>query len=301
MDTEAGNPLGVSILQESYVDSAPEYEDFMVLKYTITNTDEVAVVSNLLCRVVLRLGFECAERASRDVASFDASRMVGYVLDGTSPTVLAGVKVLTSHAGISYEAISNPDVVYRSPPRTVDSRSGRKWTFLSGGIGTTTVGPTDVSQLMATGPFSLLPMQSVSVAFAVIGGSSEADFLQNADNAQQLWDTVLNVEETFVEPDTPISGGFSLDAVFPNPASADRTLQFRLPAASDVYLAIYNLLGQELGTVVRGKRSAGAHRVLWDGRDAAGRRVASGVYVARLAAWRPGGVFRDSQPLVVLH
>lgn len=299
VDTEARNPLGVAILQESYVDSAPEYEDFMVLKYTITNTDEVAVVSNL--HVGLFFDWDLnAQGASRDVASFDASRIVGYVLDGTNPTVLAGVKVLTSHAGISYEAISNPDVVYRSTPDGGFTER-EKWTFLSGGIGTTTVGPTDVSQLMGTGPFSLLPKQSVIVAFAVIGGSSEVDFLQNADNAQQLWDAVLNAERTFVESDALVPGGFSFEPVFPNPGRASRTLQFRLPAASDVELAIYNLLGQELGTITRGKKSAGAHRVLWDGRDAAGRRVASGVYVARLAARGPGGVFQASQPLVVLR
>ncbi len=299
VDTEASNPLGVTIVQESYVDSAPEHEDYMVLKYTITNTDEEAVLSNL--HVGLFFDWDVnAQGASRDIAKFNDSRMVGYVLDGTDPTVLAGVKVLTGHAGISYEAISNPEVVYTSTPDGGFSEQ-EKWAFLSGGIGTTMIGPTDVSQLMGTGPFSLLPMQSVVVAFAVIGGSSEADLLQNADNAQELWDSVLNVERTYVESEVGNPGGYSFDPVFPNPASADRTLQFRLPAASDVELAIYNLLGQKLGTIVGGNRPAGSHRVHWDGRDSGGRSVACGVYVARLTARGPGGEFRDSQPLVVLR
>ncbi len=299
VDTEASNPLGVTIVQESYVDSAPEFEDFMVLKYTITNTDEEAVLSDL--HVGLFFDWDVnAESAGLDIANFDDGRMVGYVLDRADPTVLVGVKVLTGHAGISYEAISNPEIVYRTTPDGGFTEQ-EKWAFLSGGIGTVTIGPTDVSQLMGTGPFSLLPMQSVVVAFAVIGGSSEADFLQNTDNAQELWDSVLNVERTFAESGAGDPIGFSFEPVFPNPGSAARTLQFRLPAASDVELAIYNLLGQKLGTIASGNRSAGSHRVLWDGRDVGGRIVASGVYVARLAARGPGGVFRESQPLVVLR
>jgi flagellar hook assembly protein FlgD len=49
-----------------------------------------------------------------------------------------------------------------------------------------------------------------------------------------------------------------------------------------VRVVIYNALGQEIRTLVDGFHGAGVHTVLWDGRDADGRDVSSGVYVYRL-------------------
>ena len=47
-------------------------------------------------------------------------------------------------------------------------------------------------------------------------------------------------------------------------------------------LTIYNVLGQPLRRVWMGPLAAGEHRLTWDGRDAQGRPVATGVYVYRL-------------------
>ena len=51
---------------------------------------------------------------------------------------------------------------------------------------------------------------------------------------------------------------------------------------SEVRLDIFNMLGQPVRTVVAGALPAGMHRVEWDGRDGAGRDVASGSYFYRL-------------------
>lgn len=47
----------------------------------------------------------------------------------------------------------------------------------------------------------------------------------------------------------------------------------------DVTLAVYNVLGQRVRVLVSGLAQAGRHGVVWDGRDASGKTVASGVYV----------------------
>jgi flagellar hook assembly protein FlgD len=44
-------------------------------------------------------------------------------------------------------------------------------------------------------------------------------------------------------------------------------------------LAIYNLAGQQVATLVNGTRKVGIYTVPWDGRDARGQRLASGVYL----------------------
>ena len=63
---------------------------------------------------------------------------------------------------------------------------------------------------------------------------------------------------------------------------------FDVPVESAVELAVFDVVGQRVRTLVAESLSAGTHRVVWDGRDAAGVEVGSGVYFYRLRAgeWR---------------
>ncbi len=51
-----------------------------------------------------------------------------------------------------------------------------------------------------------------------------------------------------------------------------------------VDLAVYGIDGRRVRVLVQGELPAGEHRLTWNGRDDAGRPVASGVYLIRLAA-----------------
>ena len=71
---------------------------------------------------------------------------------------------------------------------------------------------------------------------------------------------------------------------YPNPFARRTTVPFEVGEAGPVSLAVYDLLGQRVRVLVEGPLAAGAHRAVWDGRDAAGHHVASGVYVCVLRA-----------------
>ena len=73
------------------------------------------------------------------------------------------------------------------------------------------------------------------------------------------WDTPLRVTDHSFSPQ-PTS--FSLTA-FPNPFNSDLEIHYDLPQAQKVELAVFNLLGQKVATLVDGATSAGAHRGLW--------------------------------------
>jgi hypothetical protein len=75
-----------------------------------------------------------------------------------------------------------------------------------------------------------------------------------------------------------------LEPAFPNPFNPTTTLAFTLEAAMDVRLAVYGLDGRLVRVLAAENRSAGRHTVTWDGRDEAGRALASGVYVGSLEA-----------------
>jgi len=66
---------------------------------------------------------------------------------------------------------------------------------------------------------------------------------------------------------------------FPNPFNASTMIRFGLPTAADVEIAIYNILGQKVATLVSAKQPPGKYEVQW---DASG--MASGVYLYQLKA-----------------
>ncbi len=68
----------------------------------------------------------------------------------------------------------------------------------------------------------------------------------------------------------------------PNPFNPQTTLRFELPSAGPVRLAVYDVAGHLVRTLVDERRDAGTYEANWDGRDAAGAEVGSGVYLARL-------------------
>ena len=60
-------------------------------------------------------------------------------------------------------------------------------------------------------------------------------------------------------------------------------IPYQLPAAMQVRLEVFNILGQRVATLVDGERPAGFHTAHWDATDAAGEAVAAGVYLYRLS------------------
>jgi len=69
---------------------------------------------------------------------------------------------------------------------------------------------------------------------------------------------------------------------YPNPFNPVTSIRFGLPKDSKVTITIYSTTGERVVTLVDGRLSAGYHQVQWDGTNAAGIPVASGVYVYEL-------------------
>lgn len=82
----------------------------------------------------------------------------------------------------------------------------------------------------------------------------------------------------------PFGGGTVIAFEVPGPAA--RPASGHSPGSTDsrVTLAIYDVSGRTLRRLVAAPLAAGIHRAVWDGRDARGREVPSGIYFARLSA-----------------
>ncbi|MBK8129595.1 MAG: T9SS type A sorting domain-containing protein [bacterium] len=82
--------------------------------------------------------------------------------------------------------------------------------------------------------------------------------------------------------DVAIPTSYALYQNYPNPFNPNTEIRFDLPEAIHAELKVFNILGQEVVTLVDDVRAAGAYRVLWDGKNAVGLTVASGVYIYQI-------------------
>ncbi len=84
----------------------------------------------------------------------------------------------------------------------------------------------------------------------------------------------------------------ALHQPYPNPFNASTALSFKLQAASNIKLAIYDIAGRKVALLAEGYYPAGTHQAVWDA-----SKVASGVYFARLE----GGGLEKTRKLLLLR
>ena len=75
---------------------------------------------------------------------------------------------------------------------------------------------------------------------------------------------------------------FALDPNYPNPFNSSTTIRYRLEAPGWVRLDVFDVQGQKVKTLADGYVGPGVYQVEWDGMDASGKSVATGIYLARL-------------------
>jgi outer membrane protein assembly factor BamB len=93
---------------------------------------------------------------------------------------------------------------------------------------------------------------------------------------------------------------FALYQCTPNPFNAETQIRYRIsdqPSPTRTLLKIYNVLGQEVGTLVDETQGVGSYTVSWDGRDMNGCALPSGVYVYRLES----ASFSDTRKMILLR
>ncbi|MFC1683555.1 T9SS type A sorting domain-containing protein, partial [Candidatus Zixiibacteriota bacterium] len=77
---------------------------------------------------------------------------------------------------------------------------------------------------------------------------------------------------------------YALSQNYPNPFNANTTISYAIPQDSHVSVKIYNIVGEEVRTLVDSHQSASTYQVTWDSKDATGKSVSSGVYFCTLSA-----------------
>ena len=135
------------------------------------------------------------------------------------------------------------------------------------------------------------------------GTSPETATMVSVGNGEDASEVNMNLDEdnvTSVEEDgggTLIPDTFDLSQNYPNPFNPETAIKYQISQASVVTLKIFNLLGQQVRTLVNKQQVAGAYTARWDGKDDFGRQVASGIYIYQIKA---GDNFKKSRRMLLL-
>ncbi len=136
--------------------------------------------------------------------------------------------------------------------------------------------------------------ESASANYAtsfILGQSSPADSASSSNFremggflASVFMDLSTGVDERDLTEEASLPEVFTLEQNFPNPFNPATKISFEAPAdwTKPVTLHIFSVQGHLVKTLVEGKVAPGAHTMVWDGKDAAGEPVASGIYFYKI-------------------
>lgn len=136
------------------------------------------------------------------------------------------------------------------------------------------------TQLLPTGT---VPSQREGAAAVYDGAADRMVFFGGNDGAalNDVW-AIADLSATATSARTATAPTLELRQNVPNPFNPSTAISWTLHRAGPVTLRVYGVRGDVVRTLVSAPAGPGDHTTEWDGRDDAGRRVASGVYFYRL-------------------
>ena len=122
----------------------------------------------------------------------------------------------------------------------------------------------------------VVPEGTMSAEIRVM--SEAGDMIGVLDRVEGLVPTAVTGEQK------ALPQRFELRQSYPNPFNASVVIDYRVPEgiAGEVELAVFNVAGEKIRTLVRRAHGGGEYRVTWDGKDGGGKEGASGIYLYRL-------------------
>ncbi len=136
-------------------------------------------------------------------------------------------------------------------------------------------------------------LQQLNLEAAIPGnGKRLVTAAERRSERERLLDMLREYRETQEnDENTLLPTEFSMLPVYPNPFNSTTIVRFDLPEYSHVQLTLYNVLGQEVRSLVNEEYTAGCHTVVFDGMD-----LASGVYYLSMQC----GEYHSTQRMVLL-
>jgi len=282
-------PLRLKVVQSSYAWDSPV--PLTILDYRIfdigTRVIDSVYVGWLFDADVGPI--EVAQYWTRNYSAYFQSQRTAYVhnpIDVRSTPI--GLHLLTAplpldSVRLSFQWFRGFD----TPPNDT-----AKYAFMSTGEVESDEYPnlSDTRFLLSVGPFTLRPpppaRDPLRIAVAIVSGENLTELQENALYADSLYHVVTGIADA--PPRFPTRS--TLFQNYPNPFNPVTTIRYEIPRESKVVLSVYNILGQEVATLVNDVQKAGRYSVEFQ------PNLGSGVYFYRLQA----GDFVETKKLLLL-
>jgi parallel beta-helix repeat protein len=223
-------------------------------------------------------------------------RLPSFVLEEGSETVVpievGGDGELLGH---EYHLEFDPDLVEIADVRLTEAAQGAMLYWKGDADGNLHIAAASMELLPVSAAVEIVLRPKANVAD---GTRVALDFTRVVLNEQDLTNAAVSEGGT-VRGSRDLPGQFQLMQNRPNPFNPTTTIEYAIPASAasvPVNVSVYDVTGRLVRTLVDRTESAGFHSVVWDGRDARGAPVASGVYFYRIVA----GGFHADRKMVLL-
>ncbi|MEA3286996.1 MAG: FlgD immunoglobulin-like domain containing protein [Candidatus Marinimicrobia bacterium] len=123
------------------------------------------------------------------------------------------------------------------------------------------------------------PMEDIPLSISQLIVAAEGGIPLPSNGGDGIFSVTVGVDDQ-----TEMPTEFALSQNYPNPFNPTTTIEYSIPEASEIHVGIYNLLGQEIRTLVSGEVQPGFYTTMWDGLSRSGARVESGVYLYRMSS-----------------
>ena len=280
-------PLNVLVQHRAYAWTSPGDRNYIMVSYSIKNTS-ANTLNNLW--VGIFTDWDILPNYANNRSTVDMARRMGYSFSTDSGGYYAGVKLLSNGAGFNQYAIDN-DGTGTGGMNIYDGYTDtEKYTSLSTTRSDAGVAGTgnDVSDVVSTGSFTILPNDSIEVAFALLAAHDLDTLQMGADAAQTMYDSITPTSIHEIS----LAQGFDLIQNFPNPAGSHSTISFNLTESNTTELVIFNTLGEKIKTVLKEKLGAGKYSIAVDLSS-----IPNGTYYYRLTS----GAHSKSIPAIIIR
>jgi len=267
-DSYAAQSLGIETKILSYQYSAAPYNNFIIIRTVLSNKTS-SDITNFYTGWFLDLDLDDTDYSDDMVAYNQAGQFI-YAYDSNfNPfKYYVGAALLTAQP-LGVFAIDNAADnlgLAISPSFTKQT----KWSMLSGGIGKTTAGPSDISFMISAGPMTIRANSFQNVAYVLAVGQS-VDDLKTIIAGSRLKYSLIP-DDAAVEQ-TEIPAQYSLSQNYPNPFNSFTKINFDLPKEDFVKIRVFDAIGREIALLANGTIPAGKHFALFNGNS-----FPSGVY-----------------------
>lgn len=139
--------------------------------------------------------------------------------------------------------------------------------------------------------------EDYGIVMRVTSHTAEDDDNFNDARLYSRMQTFISGTSEVAQQNSESPENFRLHQNYPNPFNPSTSITYELDTAGLVSLKVFNLLGNEIATLVEEQKEAGHFTASWDGRDARGQNVSSGVYLYKIQA----GNKVDSHKMLLLR